>query len=85
MSEISDQNDLAELSFEAALAELEGVVAKLESGQVPLDESIALYERGQRLKAHCDARLAAAQAKIEQISLGADGQPQGVTSFGADG
>jgi len=74
-------HDLEDLSFEAALAELETVVAKLESGQVALEESIALYERGQTLRAHCDARLAAAQAKIQQLNISADGQPTGAQDF----
>ena len=52
---------VAEMSFEAALAELEAVVARLEGGQVPLDESIALYARGAELRAHCEARLKAAE------------------------
>ena len=55
------------LSFEAAMAELEAVVRKLESGQVALEESIALYERGAALRAHCDARLRAAEERIEMI------------------
>ncbi|MFZ8942882.1 MAG: exodeoxyribonuclease VII small subunit, partial [Gemmobacter sp.] len=55
------------LSFEAAMAELEAVVRKLEGGQVALEESIALYERGAALRAHCDARLRAAEERIEMI------------------
>lgn len=60
-------SDISALSFEAAMAELEEVVRKLESGQVALEESIALYQRGADLKAHCDARLRAAEEKVEQI------------------
>ena len=59
--------EIATLSFEAAMAELEEVVRKLESGSVALEESIALYERGAALKAHCDARLRAAEEKVELI------------------
>ena len=70
-----------ELSFEDALAELEQIVKTLEQGSAPLDESIALYQRGDRLKRHCEARLKAAQARIEQIAFGADGKPAGVTPF----
>ncbi len=66
-------SDLASLSFEAAMAELEEVVRRLESGSVPLEESIALYERGAALKAHCDARLRDAEAKVELIRT-RDGQ-----------
>ena len=70
--------DLAGLSFEQALAELEKIVSELESGQAPLEESIALYEEGARLKAHCEARLKAAQLRVEKIVVGADGQAKGV-------
>ena len=70
-----------ELSFEDALAELEKIVKTLEQGAAPLDESIALYQRGDRLKRHCETRLKAAQARIEQIAFGADGKPTGVTAF----
>ena len=70
-----------ELSFEDALAELEQIVKTLEQGSAPLDESIALYQRGDRLKRHCETRLKAAQARIEQIAFGADGKPAGVTPF----
>ena len=59
--------DLATLSFEKALAELEEIVRKLESGAAELEESIALYERGAALKAHCEAKLKSAQEKIEKI------------------
>lgn len=69
------------MSFEDALAELEMIVRKLETGDVALDQSVALYARGDALRAHCEARLAAAQARIEQISVGADGQPTGTTPF----
>ena len=73
---------IASLSFEAAMGELETIVRRLESGDVSLEQSVALYERGHALRAHCEARLAAAQARIEQVSLGADGQPAGVVPFG---
>ena len=73
-----------QLSFEAALAELETIVRSLEQGSEPLDASIELYQRGDRLKRHCEARLAAAQERIEQIKLGPDGQPQGTAPFDVD-
>lgn len=73
---------ISALSFEAAMGELESIVRRLESGDVSLEESVALYERGHALRAHCEARLAAAQARIEQVSLGADGQAAGTTPFG---
>ncbi|MEO7504900.1 MAG: exodeoxyribonuclease VII small subunit [Sphingomicrobium sp.] len=78
-----EKGDIEGLSFEAALAELEQIVRALEQGAEPLDKSIELYQRGDRLKRHCEARLKAAQAKIDQISLGADGQPAGTAPFDA--
>lgn len=74
----------AELSFEAALARLEEIVRTLERGEAPLDQSIELYQEGDRLKRHCEARLKSAQARIEQIAFGSDGKPKGVTPFDAD-
>ena len=59
--------EFIKLSFEDALKELEDIVQKLESGGVPLEDSIALYERGSALKAHCEAKLKSAQEKIEKI------------------
>jgi exodeoxyribonuclease VII small subunit len=70
--------EIAALSFEAAMAELEDVVRKLESGQVALEESIQLYERGAALKAHCDAKLRAAEEKVEMIRT-RDAQAVGTT------
>ncbi len=64
---MAKQNDIKNMPFEAALSELEDIVQKLESGAAPLEESIALYERGAALKAHCDSTLKAAQEKIEKI------------------
>ena len=61
------------MNFEDALRTLEDVVRKLESGEVPLDDSISLYERGEALRKHCQARLDAAQARIEKIVAGPDG------------
>lgn len=69
--------DIAKLPFEAALAELEGIVEKLEKGAVPLEESIKIYERGEALKAHCDKLLRNAEMRIEKITLSADGKPIG--------
>ena len=65
--------DIATLTFEEALRALEEVVRRLESGDVPLDDSISLYERGEKLRAACQARLDAAQARIERIVAGPDG------------
>ena len=78
-----DGDDISSLSFEKALEELEQIVRTLEQGTAPLDDSIALYQRGDRLKRHCEARLKAAQERIEQIALGPDGQPTGTVPFDA--
>ncbi|WP_299784042.1 exodeoxyribonuclease VII small subunit [uncultured Marivita sp.] len=72
---------LDEMSFEAAMAELEKVVGQLERGDVALEESIALYERGAALKKRCEAKLNEAQEKVAAITLDADGQPKGTTPF----
>ena len=73
----------AEMSFEDALRRLEEIVRTLEKGEAPLDQSIALYQEGDRLKRHCEARLKDAQARIEQIAFGSDGKPAGVKPFNA--
>ena len=65
--------DIAALSFEQALAELEKIVAELDSGQAPLERSIEVYERGAALKAHCEAKLEAARLRVEKIVVGAQG------------
>lgn len=67
-------SDVSGMSFEQAMAELERVVGQLERGDVPLEESIALYERGAALKAHCETKLKAAEERVEKITRGADGQ-----------
>jgi exodeoxyribonuclease VII small subunit len=70
-------DEIASLSFEQALAELERIVAELESGKTDLEQSIGAYERGAQLKAHCEAKLKEAQLRVEKIVLGASG-PVGV-------
>lgn len=70
---------VAEMSFEQAMAELEQVVGKLEAGDVPLEASITLYERGAELKAHCEAKLKSAEEKVAAITLGENGAPTGTT------
>ena len=65
---------IQEMSFEQAMGELERIVRGLESGDIALEESIAAYERGAKLKAHCESKLTAAKARIEKITLGPDGQ-----------
>ncbi|RIJ14297.1 exodeoxyribonuclease VII small subunit [Henriciella mobilis] len=66
---------IEKMSFEEALKELEEIVRKLESGNVELEKSIEIYERGAKLKAHCESRLKSAELKIEQIVQGSDGKP----------
>ena len=72
------QDDIDAMSFEQALGELEAIVGRLESGNVKLEESIAQYERGEKLRARCEALLKTAEARIEKITLRADGSPAGV-------
>lgn len=69
----SKNADVAKLSFEDALKELEGIIRKLESGEVALEESITLYERGAALRAHCEASLSSARERIEKIVEGQGG------------
>jgi exodeoxyribonuclease VII small subunit len=70
---MSDPVDISGMTFEDALRALEDIVRALEGGEVPLDKSIELYERGELLRKHCQARLDAAQARIEKIVAGPDG------------
>ncbi|MDA0900623.1 MAG: exodeoxyribonuclease VII small subunit [Proteobacteria bacterium] len=76
---MTDDNDLAQMSFEDALRALEEVVAKLERGDVPLDQSIELYERGAALRARCEAKLKEAEEKVSKITLDGTGAPTGST------
>jgi exodeoxyribonuclease VII small subunit len=69
------------MSFEEALAALEEVVSQLEGGQVPLEQSIALYERGDALKKHCEAKLGEAELKVEKIVAAGDGTATGTAPF----
>ncbi len=69
--------DVAEMGFERALKELESIVGRLERGDVELEESIAIYERGEALKGRCEKLLKQAEAKVEKITLDADGRPSG--------
>ncbi len=72
----TNNDDVKAMSFEAALAELEAIVARLEGGKAALAESIAIYERGEALKSHCESLLKAAEARIEKITL-KNGKPAG--------
>ena len=75
--------DVAGLSFEKALGELEAIVQKLEGGNVRLEDSIAIYERGEALKKRCEALLRDAEARVQKITLAADGSPAGATPLDA--
>lgn len=78
------KTDPAKLNFEDALKELESIVTKLEGGQVALEESISLYERGEKLKQRCEALLKDAEMRIEKITLSADGKPKGTEPLDVD-
>lgn len=84
MGDDGKNTDVASMTFEQAMAELDQVVSKLESGSAPLDQSIDLYTRGTALKARCEALLADAQARIEKITLNEQKQVTGTESFDAD-
>ena len=67
--------DVAAMSFETALAELESIVKRLETGNAKLDDAISAYERGALLKRHCEAKLREAQSRVDKIVMGSDGTP----------
>lgn len=77
--------DIKELSFERALKELETIVGRLERGDVELEESIAINERGEALRDHCDRLLKQAEAKVEKLMLDADGHPAGTEPLDPQG
>ena len=76
---MTDQTPTKALPFEKALEELESIVRQLERGDVALEDSIAIYERGEALKKHCEALLRKAEARIEKITVGPDGQAAAAT------
>ncbi|EAR50617.1 exodeoxyribonuclease VII, small subunit [Oceanicola granulosus HTCC2516] len=80
---MSSDRPVEEMSFEEAMKELEAVVGKLEHGEVPLEESISLYERGAALKARCEAKLKEAEEKVARLTLDADGNPVGTAPLDA--
>ncbi|MFN3868522.1 MAG: exodeoxyribonuclease VII small subunit [Hyphomicrobiaceae bacterium] len=69
--------DIKDMTFERALKELESIVGRLERGDVELEESIVIYERGEALKEHCDRLLKQAEAKVEKLTFNSDGSPRG--------
>jgi exodeoxyribonuclease VII small subunit len=70
--------DVKKLSFERAIEELESIVKRLEDGKVPLEESVLIYERGEALKRRCEELLRQAEARVEKITTGANGEASGV-------
>jgi exodeoxyribonuclease VII small subunit len=77
MATETEDEAIALLGFEQALAELESIVERLEAGKVDLEESITIYERGEKLKKHCEQLLKSAEARIEKITLKGNGTPSG--------
>ena len=80
MAEPTDHSDIKTMSFEQALKELETIVDRLEKGDVELEASILIYERGEALKTHCDGLLRKAEARVEKITLDAAGKPINVVN-----
>jgi exodeoxyribonuclease VII small subunit len=76
--------DIKKLPFERAIEELESIVKRLEEGKVPLEESVAIYERGEVLKKRCEELLKQAEARVEKITLDASGKPTGSTPLDVD-
>ena len=81
---MADNNDIKKLTFERAIEELESIVKRLEEGKVPLEESVAIYERGEELKKHCERLLGEAEARVEKIRVGGDGRPRGAEPLDDD-
>jgi len=73
----TNNSDVTKMPFERAIEELETIVKRLEEGKVPLEESVAIYERGEVLKRRCEELLRAAEARVEKITLDATGRPTG--------
>lgn len=85
MAKQAENGGIGALSFEEALSRLEGIVSQLEGGRVDLERSIALYEEGAALRAHCEAKLKAAEMRVEQIVGGQDGAAPSAAPFAAEG
>lgn len=80
----SNNTDVKKMPFERAIDELESIVKRLEEGKVPLEESVAIYERGEALKRRCEELLRQAEARVEKITLNADGKPAGSEPLDVD-
>jgi exodeoxyribonuclease VII small subunit len=79
-----NNSDIKTMAFERAIEELESIVKRLEEGKVPLEESVAIYERGESLKARCEDLLRQAEARVEKITLDASGKPTGTEPLDVD-
>ena len=80
----SEKPEIGDMSFEQALAELEGIVTRLERGDVPLEESVSIYERGEALKKRCEALLNQADERVQKISADKDGNATGAEPLDPD-
>jgi exodeoxyribonuclease VII small subunit len=80
---LAEEGSTDGMSFEDALKRLESIVRELETGDVPLDRAITLYEEGESLRKLCEARLSAAEVRIRELQLGPDGEPAGTRPFSA--
>jgi exodeoxyribonuclease VII small subunit len=78
-NDVKQPGDIEQMPFERAIDELESIVKRLEEGKVPLEESVAIYERGEALKRRCEDLLRQAEARVEKITLDAQGKPTGTT------
>ncbi|HET9718326.1 MAG TPA: exodeoxyribonuclease VII small subunit [Pseudolabrys sp.] len=79
-----NNSDITKMPFERAIEELESIVKDLEGGKVPLEQSVALYERGEALKKRCEELLRQAEARVEKITLDANGRPTGSEPLDVD-
>ena len=84
MADNNNNTDITKMPFERAIEELESIVKRLEEGKVPLEESVAIYERGEALKSRCEELLRQAEARVEKITLDASGKPSGSEPLDVD-
>ncbi len=84
MADANNNTDVKKMPFERAIEELESIVKRLEEGKVPLEESVAIYERGEVLKKRCEELLRQAEARVEKITLDASGKPTGAEPLDVD-
>jgi exodeoxyribonuclease VII small subunit len=84
MADTNNSSDIKKMPFERAIEELESIVQRLEGGKVPLEESVAIYERGEALKRRCEELLRQAEARVEKITLDSGGKPTGTSPMEVD-